>query len=296
MSIPLEPTKNHNGSFAILPSFVMENENLDEGAKILYARISMYSENGRCWASNSHFADKQKVDIRTIQRWLKQLVDEEYIEVEIERGTFNTRRNIWIIIDFKKNFTKRHECHPPMKSMSPPPDANVIHTMYKQDKEDIYKDNVLEKKTMPRSKDQKGTLDAKRRWKLTQEQVEHFDWLRNEGVDSDDGTLAHWCKSYPFERLYDVLNASKFKKPKSLGAYMQKLLKTDAIIENNTIKSNIAFAEEYKKAHGWGAMKTGKKFVTIPFDPDKMEISLSLECSEFINVIIQKHEIYEGKN
>jgi|HubBroStandDraft_2_1064218.scaffolds.fasta_scaffold00031_41 hypothetical protein len=106
MSIP------QKSSYAIIPSYILDDENLDEGAKNLYARISMYSQDGRCWASNQHFADKQKVTTRCIQKWLKQLVDAEYIHVEVERGGFQTKRDIWITNDFKKFNTKRTTVHP----------------------------------------------------------------------------------------------------------------------------------------------------------------------------------------
>lgn len=110
------------GSYAILPSYIMDDENLDEGAKILYARISMYASEGRCWASNKHFAEKQNVTIRCIQNWLKQLVDAQHIEVEIETGGFQTKRNIWLIIDFKNSFTRRTTVHPPAQCSSPLPE------------------------------------------------------------------------------------------------------------------------------------------------------------------------------
>ncbi len=101
-------TNPRNGSYAITPSFVLDDETLDEGAKVLYGRISMYSEEGRCWASNQHFADKHKVTTRCIQQWLEQLKDAGYIEIDLDKSGFQTKRDIWIINDFKKQFTRRN--------------------------------------------------------------------------------------------------------------------------------------------------------------------------------------------
>ena len=106
-------------SYAILPSFIMDDDNLNEGAKILYARISMYSQEGRCWASNAHFAEKQKVSTRCIQNWLTELKKCGYIEIELITEGKNTRRNIWLIIDFKKQNKGRTTVHPPMNHSSP---------------------------------------------------------------------------------------------------------------------------------------------------------------------------------
>lgn len=122
-------TQEHNkkSSYSIIPSYVMDNKNLEVGAKLLYARISMYSQDGRCWASNAHLAEKENVCVRTIQRWLKQLSDEGYIDIEIEKIGLQTKRNIWIIIDFKKQFTKRHPCHDGVTPMSCRDDTHVTH-------------------------------------------------------------------------------------------------------------------------------------------------------------------------
>lgn len=114
-------SEQRSSSYAVIPSYILDDDDLDEGAKTLYARISMYSQDGRCWASNKHFAEKQKVTTRCIQLWLKQLVDKGYIVVEVETGSFQTKRDIWITNDFKKHYTKRTTVHPPANCSSPPP-------------------------------------------------------------------------------------------------------------------------------------------------------------------------------
>lgn len=111
--------ENKKSSFSVIPSYILCDEDLEHGAVRLYGMISMYSEEGRCWASNQHFADKFKVSIRTIQNWLQQLTDKEYIEVEIIKGGFQTKRNIWITNDFKKHSTKRNTFHPDAQCISP---------------------------------------------------------------------------------------------------------------------------------------------------------------------------------
>lgn len=117
----------------------MEDEDLEDGAKLLFARISQYSQEGRCWASNNHFAEKHKVDIRTIQRWLKQLKDAGHIHIDVQTGGFQTSRDIWISNDFKKMFTKRHACHPSTSPVSSPPATDVVHISIKDNNKEIKK-------------------------------------------------------------------------------------------------------------------------------------------------------------
>lgn len=94
-------------SYSIVPCFILDDNDLDEGAKILYARISMLSQEGRCWATNGYFAEKQKVTERCVQKWLQQLKEKEYIDVEIDSNGYQTTRTIWLSNDFKKMFKGR---------------------------------------------------------------------------------------------------------------------------------------------------------------------------------------------
>ena len=112
-----------NSSYAVVPCYILDDEDLDEGAKNLYARLSMYSKDGRCWPSNAHLAEKHRVSERTIQNWLKQLVDKEYILVDIDMTGQQTRRFIWLSQDFKKMFKGRNTIHPPPQPVSPPPET-----------------------------------------------------------------------------------------------------------------------------------------------------------------------------
>ena len=154
------------------------------------------------------------------------------------------------------------------------------------------KDNVSKKKTVPRYTDKKKTMNIQQRWKLSVEQFENLEWLKSEGVNTDDATLAHWVKTYSFERIYDVLNHAKSKNPDSLGAYMQKLFKTDAIVENNTIKANTFFARDYAKQHSWHQLKILGKYCVFEHNGTNIEIPLHLKSEDFINKLIEKHEMY----
>ena len=125
-------------SWAVTPGYILDDDDLDEGAKNLYSRISMYLSDGRCWATNNHFAEKHKVSLRTIQNWLSQLKDKGYIEIEVFLEGTQTRRNIWITVDFKKNTPPCNTLHAPLQQDSCPPEAGCIHInnrdKYKKDK------------------------------------------------------------------------------------------------------------------------------------------------------------------
>jgi|GEM_PF-6351051 hypothetical protein len=123
-------TNPRNGSYAIIPCYILDDENIEEGAKNLYSRISMLSEEGRCWASNEYFAEKHKVTTRCIQNWLKQLADAEYIQIDIDKTGFQTKRDIWIVNDFKKQFTKRTTVRVDTKHSSSPHEPQCTSSIY----------------------------------------------------------------------------------------------------------------------------------------------------------------------
>lgn len=101
--------------YAILPASVRYDKNLSINAKLLYAEItSLSNKEGYCWATNEYFSNLYNNSDRTIQRWLKELVDKNYITIEIitnryEDGTVKKSRKIYIINQDDKNVINQHD-------------------------------------------------------------------------------------------------------------------------------------------------------------------------------------------
>ena len=70
--------------FFKLPKALMYEEkykSVSANAKLLYAEITALSnEKGFCWASNDYFSDLYKTSKRSVSRWIKQLIDKNYIQ------------------------------------------------------------------------------------------------------------------------------------------------------------------------------------------------------------------------
>src|SRR5690554_6271524 len=72
--------------YSILPSAVMYDKKLTDGAKILYAIILSHANNkGLCDASNQYLADLTSKSERTIKYQIKQLLDNNYIKVDYKQ-------------------------------------------------------------------------------------------------------------------------------------------------------------------------------------------------------------------
>ena len=69
--------------YSMIPADVRYDQRLTPNAKLLYAEITALTNvNGTCWASDNYFMRLYEVERRTIQNWLKQLEDNNYIKRE----------------------------------------------------------------------------------------------------------------------------------------------------------------------------------------------------------------------
>ncbi|QDP64609.1 MAG: hypothetical protein GOVbin2006_20 [Prokaryotic dsDNA virus sp.] len=71
---------NKPSYYAIIPANVRYDETLTPNAKLLYAEITaLCNMNGKCIASTNYFATLYNVSRVSIQKWLKQLEDNNHI-------------------------------------------------------------------------------------------------------------------------------------------------------------------------------------------------------------------------
>ena len=85
--------------FAVIPANVRYDTELRANAKLMYGEITaLSSKYGECTASNNYFAKLYEVDSSAISKWITQLKNKNYIEVEYEtKGKEIERRIIKII-------------------------------------------------------------------------------------------------------------------------------------------------------------------------------------------------------
>lgn len=70
--------------YAVIPAEVRYDKELKDKAKLLYGEITSLSDKfGYCYASNKYFANLYEVDLSTISRLIKNLVDRGYIKTTL---------------------------------------------------------------------------------------------------------------------------------------------------------------------------------------------------------------------
>lgn len=137
-------------------------------------------------------------------------------------------------------------------------------------------------------------------YKLTDEQFDAFEWLKGQGINTDDDTLSWWAKSYPFQRLQDVVNFAHQRRKAgqsipNMGGWIHKLLKTGLAVVNDVCKENRQFAEDYRKSNKWTDLKIFEKYVKDEVTDDDLPLTMASEA--FIPALMalhQKSELYKG--
>lgn len=84
--------------YSILPSAVMYDKKLSDGAKILYAIIlSLANNKGLCDATNKYLGDLTSKSERTIKYQLKELIDNDYIKTDYQQFKIRVIYPVWKI-------------------------------------------------------------------------------------------------------------------------------------------------------------------------------------------------------
>lgn len=65
-----------------IPAKVRYCNSIEMGARMLYVEINALTVNGYCHSTNAYFSGLFEINERTIQRWLKSLREQNFINIE----------------------------------------------------------------------------------------------------------------------------------------------------------------------------------------------------------------------
>lgn len=236
-----------------------------------------------------------------IKRKLKNLIDAGILMV----GNFNKRQwdktNWYAFVDEAKwgisNIPYVGRNRPMDRAESPNglgDSAQPIPQTKTQTYPPIYKVNEAASPSVTPSIDGKKSL-FKGKVKFTDEQAAAFEWLKSLGLDTAEDTLSWWARTYGLARLEEVHKEAKGRRPKSLGAYMQNLLKKGAVVSAGRVEMNHQFAQEFKAAQSWGSLEIHKKYAIINQGNITVEIDFNQEPLSFAKYLMEKHDVFGSK-
>jgi phage replication O-like protein O len=140
--------------------------------------------------------------------------------------------------------------------------------------------------------------DITKRFKLTNEQIEKFEFLKSQKITYADKSLVTEEKlcylakmDCNYQRLVDIVTAVKNDyKADSEIAYIKDLINKDSIVPNNNIKINKSFAEDFALSNKWHQLKINKNYATFNLGNSVQEINFNMKTFDFIRTLTEKYE------
>jgi hypothetical protein len=150
------------------------------------------------------------------------------------------------------------------------------------------------------AKTQQARSSGKKSFKLTEEQATIYNWLKEQGLNTDDDTLNYWSRKYPSHRLKEVVNFGHSRKASgqhipNLGGWVHKLLMNGLAVVNDECKNNREFAGEFAKANKWDDLKIYEKYVKDEVTGDDLPLTMSSEAFiRALESLCQKSQLYKN--
>ena len=137
------------------------------------------------------------------------------------------------------------------------------------------------------------------KYKLTKEQAVMYEWLKKENINTDDETLCYWAKSYTSKRIKEVVNFAKTRKAngqniRNIGGWIQKFLKTNQIVVNESCMLNRSILKQFLNETGWNDLLVYEKYVRDKVTGE--DLPLTIESDDFkrgLERLYQKSRLYK---
>lgn len=137
------------------------------------------------------------------------------------------------------------------------------------------------------------------KFKLTNEQLMVYTWLKEQQINTDDNTLCYWVKTYSSTRIKEVVefaNARRVSGQKilNMGGWIHKFLKNGNAVVNETCKFNQDYAIKFARDRNWEEVSIYEKYIKDNVTSD--DLPLTMQTQEFIRLIeklYQKSQLYK---
>jgi hypothetical protein len=142
--------------------------------------------------------------------------------------------------------------------------------------------------------------DVCNKYKLNENQRNIFKWLKEEGLNTDDNTLAYWSWKYSEKRLRDVVQFAKSRQSsgqniRNMGGWIQKMLKSEMQVVNDECQSNRDLAAKYANTNGWTDLSIFEKYVKDNVTKDDLPLTLPKDdFMRMLEALHNKSRLYKG--
>jgi hypothetical protein len=121
-----------------------------------------------------------------------------------------------------------------------------------------------------------------KKFKLTDEQIRIYVWLKEQGINTDDKTLCYWAKIYSSTRLKEVVEFANARIASgqeilNVGGFIRNLLQNESAVVNDTCKFNREYALEFTKIKNWSDLKIYEKYVKDSVTGDDLPLTMVIK-------------------
>ena len=136
------------------------------------------------------------------------------------------------------------------------------------------------------------------RFKLTEDQIKVYEWLSMQNINTDEGTLIFWAKTYSPKRLREVVEFANTRRNagqeiQNIGGWINKFLKSNEPVVTDQYEVNREVAKNFTKTKNWKDLKIYEKYVKDEITKD--DLSLLMNTEEFkrsLEALYQKSKLY----
>jgi hypothetical protein len=138
-----------------------------------------------------------------------------------------------------------------------------------------------------------------KRYKLTKEQEEIYEWIKTQKINTDDNTLCYWVKTYSPRRVKEVVDFANARRTSgqeipNVGGWIHSLLKNEQIVVNDTCKLNREFSVKFMKSKKWTDLKIFEKYVKDGITGDDLPLTMTVEdFRSSLESLYQKSILYK---
>lgn len=138
-----------------------------------------------------------------------------------------------------------------------------------------------------------------RKYKLSTEQVEIYEWLKDQNINTNDETLCYWSKSYTPKRIREVVNFAKARRAggqdiRNIEGWIQKFLKTGHAVVDESCKINRAFLTTFLNSTKWNAINIYEKYVKDTVTGDDLPLTLAHDdFKRGLEALHRKSQLYK---
>lgn len=138
-----------------------------------------------------------------------------------------------------------------------------------------------------------------KKYKLSKEQIETYEWLKKQSINTDDNTLCYWVKIYESKRIREVVEFAKSRQEggqeiRNIGGWVQKLLKSGLAVVDDNCKVNLSFAQQLIEMSNWRDLRIYEKYVKDMVTADDLPLTMEiLEFRRALEALHQKSQLYK---